>query len=1711
MSIDKPPRPTNKTETPPNVPEGVGTHKEWLQVQTLLNDAEKRILAWEPDKKAEGIEQLNTVRASLEHLRAGVEPTKAEKEQAKRALTKLIEAGVDELAVFVGGKTPADEVDSSPTPEELADENQEVVPGVLSKPSDGSVESTFEEYRRGVLDDIKKEVDEVYGKLAGLNLTKDDQAWVFEKQSRISEWLQTAEECSARLHFDRAIEAARNFLREIDELQYAIPFRESIPAQFEKEKDKAREEVLHVAGLLSKNPEMVASILSPLEKVQIENIPKHLMSSDSLRGFMDNLKQEIEVAVTDCMKKVKYLRNEIVQREVLDDLSRIFDFLEKNNLTKPAGFSEFINSQSSFTHSAVLPDDLRQSGDKSFTAKLDRYKRELKRFRALIGMDDSGAVGVVITPKNQAIPNTPERPAVSVEEMDFSQLEGDPIFGPILQEKALEYLKKQDAKYFESEFTGELDKDGYLISRKGSASSNTKPSQNIGSAGMGWVVEETRREAKRRSGASAEPASEEQAPAQNAEVSDEDWKDIAVALDEAQKNIEGWDAGSERNKKIKNLKKIREVLERIHSGNEVSEAEKERTMRLVKVLVEAGVDELAFLLDEQKSAGHVDSAIPEKKEVSQETIDERTRIYDDPTEDPVYELVVNYGNGIAKRRIEEARMDGDADVDSPEFIERANRSAEVVAWGIFSNDYPEKAAAYKNKIPVLKMVMERGMSGGESAPGKKTKQPKGSPVEAPSAAASLGEHDGLTEKIQNGEAVPSWEPGQQVRVLRPDGAVEDGWEVHVVAGDMVSIFSREKNLERTVHVSELAHWQTLDLTPVLESKECAPPTPEAPASVAPSPKKPRAAREPKIPLPEGFKTFSQKFEADFKISEKEFLTIPGYGELTFGQRALVRERFQQVLLGKVHEDAVGTEQKIGRHASGKLSRWASGFMKSYRIADLEKGIADALSQGGIDAHRSTLEQLVATTRANADEASFDAEGNLEVSYLSGFTPENPEQEKHAKRFDEAAERLSQIPQEWSAKTATVSQKFAYWRAHRVYDSAREDMLFIKGVQEGDALKAALWMNKLDERVRMEQLLTTHPKASKELERIKDPDLWMKVLKNASVERLGYFVGGGLSRLLTVSMWGTLGAPVGAGIIGGIRAGSRAKEGLRESDMLARRGVKSKSEMAQNVIDVTKNKTAEKLDRLVDEIAAQTDYVKRSVLATRLRERVKYTQAKLEDGKVNFGVFSERVKNQLNLSQALGRASAALLEEEGFFDWAYADKLEDSVKGYVGMRDKAINKKRRRHMATAITKGAVISAGFGAAGRWASQFVFGEHAHGLFDSHGNKHVAPGASGEISAVPESNNLPPDAMVPSHGSQAEKMRQFIMRNGVEGNHPVSTLTIGARGPEGSIIDYFKDHHDVAKKFGWDGKGDIKKWAGTRAHQLWLEHASKALENDEVKESLTKLGYTNDLEGYTKMMTRIKSGGVILDIEHKGVTLSDMEYLKARSAGVASAEISVPEHVDAPVATPELAASAAVEGEVAQEAATVQPEHPQELTPEEADDHQRWKRGRTIVRAAPTETVSAEDVHKEALGIPFERHSNRSGAVSYNSIPYDRNPEFSRWAGPNGIPFHRSGDYLDMRGVNISAMISEHMDHDLAQVFGETPEGYNAWDDMRDEPVGRFRSLNYKPGSYGDRFKAYLDYLERESGVRPRTHILWFNEKNQNYIRRALGVIERRGLRQR
>lgn len=85
-----------------------------------------------------------------------------------------------------------------------------------------------------------------------------------------------------------------------------------------------------------------------------------------------------------------------------------------------------------------------------------------------------------------------ERGVLDYESMTLAQLQKDPVAAKVLQQKALEYLKTQDKEWFEKNYNGTLDDEGYLMEKDGRAL--TTPMQNIGGEGLILVMQETKRE-----------------------------------------------------------------------------------------------------------------------------------------------------------------------------------------------------------------------------------------------------------------------------------------------------------------------------------------------------------------------------------------------------------------------------------------------------------------------------------------------------------------------------------------------------------------------------------------------------------------------------------------------------------------------------------------------------------------------------------------------------------------------------------------------------------------------------------------------------------------------------------------------------------------------------------------------------------------------------------------------------------------------------------------------------------------------------------------------------------------------------------------------------------------------------------------------------------------------------------------------------------------
>jgi len=462
---------------------------------------------------------------------------------------------------------------------------------------------------------------------------------------------------------------------------------------------------------------------------------------------------------------------------------------------------------------------------------------------------------------------------------------------------------------------------------------------------------------------------------------------------------------------------------------------------------------------------------------------------------------------------------------------------------------------------------------------------------------------------------------------------------------------------------------------------------------------------------ENLRKLIEKFEKMFVgIKEEDLESVPGYSELSIGQKALVLENLYQIILGKIKEEALARrdkEEETARRASedkktgffgliwNGIGRSYRSATKGFRIANFEQEIALDLLKSGIDQFRDIIEKLVVGTREVGLDATFDKDGKLEVIYTFGFQPENKKEEEIVRLFNEAAHAYTNIPTEWERETASSSERKQYEDAEKRYYNARDNMFRLLERKDMSKLEIAYEMNSIDARVRMDQLFTTHPDAEAQIQKIADVKAWKRVLKDVVTERGIYFGAGFATRTITSSLLGLIGVPLAAAGIGGFIARRRAFETLKQKQAGARRGIKDTGSTAENIIDAESSK--KKIDLLIKRIYREPDEAKRAKLISQLEGRIHYTEEKIYESKMNFGALEDRLKNQLDIVQAISQASTFILAHENFGDKKHRKILLQRLDALTGLHEEKINEAKKKFLKEQMIRGAIMGAGFGMAG------------------------------------------------------------------------------------------------------------------------------------------------------------------------------------------------------------------------------------------------------------------------------------------------------------------------------------------------------------------------------------------------------------------------------
>ena len=538
-----------------------------------------------------------------------------------------------------------------------------------------------------------------------------------------------------------------------------------------------------------------------------------------------------------------------------------------------------------------------------------------------------------------------------------------------------------------------------------------------------------------------------------------------------------------------------------------------------------------------------------------------------------------------------------------------------------------------------------------------------------------------------------------------------------------------------------------------------------------------------------------RFEDEMNIKKEDLEKIEGFDELSPGQQLLALENLKQVTLKEIHGEGLAKSKEQITNAKF-LGRIWKGISKKYQIAKIEKSTAKEIKEGGIKFHKKTLEQLSRGMKANGPEVRMKG-GHLEIQYAPVFF----------KDFNETATKFSRIPDEWSKETASKEEQEKYKQAKEKYEQEKKDILNFKAEQIGEEY-AAIYMNSIESNIILNQLLNTHPEVEKQLKKIEDEKVWKKVLKDIVTERGIYAGAGFLTRTATISMIGMIGAPLAAAGMGGFMARKRAKETLKEREIMAREGEEDKSKEAKDFVDA--EYLHESIDFLIDELILEKeslDVGKKEEMIRSLKFHIEDAQNKIKDGTVNYGKKDVRLFNQYELIEKIS-SGISLFEYLGS-GTEYKEKYEkdiETIDGFLEKQDKEISDAKKKYIRNQIIRGAIMGAGFATAG-YAIRHFAGEF--GLFG---------GGSVEKETIEEVGKI-------------EEVKKVEKVSDIWGSKT-------AEKGDSSLLLAKKLYIEHAKELGYEeSMGDKSKWAGkfsTRhiVGQYIGEHS------EDYKELIDKIG---------------------------------------------------------------------------------------------------------------------------------------------------------------------------------------------------------------------------------------------------------------------------------
>jgi hypothetical protein len=467
--------------------------------------------------------------------------------------------------------------------------------------------------------------------------------------------------------------------------------------------------------------------------------------------------------------------------------------------------------------------------------------------------------------------------------------------------------------------------------------------------------------------------------------------------------------------------------------------------------------------------------------------------------------------------------------------------------------------------------------------------------------------------------------------------------------------------------------------------------------------------------------FDARFETQFGLSRSDLESIPEFIKLSMGQQKLVfanlseyAERGRMPYVGWVWE---GIKEAIGIKQNGIPTRGSKG-MESYGniVTQLIKGAALT----GPHVHEDDFEGLV--------PAFVDLD-------LRGARPLRGEIYRAQSEVNRAAHALSKTSPAWNAfgQTESIRRESKIMRAlrekisparkeYRMYETRLEAY---RNAKEGlvQSMRALMYPEKeivqhlidLDKKVYEMQFMQTSPEEVAEIQSLPDESLWKKIGK--SLVQPSNAIHFGLGFLGKTALSGSLGifaAPLVSATLAGVKTFNKTEAELRERDRAARMGKEDTGEEALNVVSSYKTielagkkvevGATQKLRSLIDEYEAHMQWggtsADKEKILRRMRDRVQYTEDKLQLHRMNFGSAKERPVLVSELFETLAHAKLLLTE----YGQPEGSKVGQRLASFLAKKESRIFDARRELRAKKIDTAIIRAGSFSLAGMLAGYLV-----------------------------------------------------------------------------------------------------------------------------------------------------------------------------------------------------------------------------------------------------------------------------------------------------------------------------------------------------------------------------------------------------------------------